>query len=254
MRLKGKTALVTGAGHNLGKAIALTYAREGADLILLARGNGERLNGVARECEALGVKALPLLADVGKHEEVNHAVQLGLERFGKVDVLMNVVGIRPRHLPWEYSYEEWHDVFAVNCHSSFYLTKALVPGMIERKKGGSIVIIGGMGILTALNSNTAAMVASKASAFGLVKSLAKALGPHGIRANMIAPGTMETEVSEAERSQGGTLPQDKANMAKVAMGRFAKPQEVANVALFLASDESSYITGDRINCSGGLFI
>jgi len=83
-----------------------------ADLILLARENGERLHEVAKECESLGVKALPLLADVGKHEEVNRAVQLGLERFGKVDVLMNVVGIRPRHLPWEYSYEEWHQVFA----------------------------------------------------------------------------------------------------------------------------------------------
>jgi len=107
------------------------------------------------------------------------------------------------------------------------------PGNIERKKGGSIIIIGGMGILTALNSNTAAMIASKAGAYGLVKSLAKALGPHGIRANIIAPGTMETKISSAELSQGGTHPQDDANRAKNCHGRFGKPQEVANVALFL---------------------
>src|SRR6202008_3996727 len=98
MRLKGKTALISGAGRNSGKAIALTFAREGADLILLARQQGDDLNRVARECESYGVQTLPLLADVGKHEEVNRVVQLGLERFGKVDVLVNAVGTRPQKL------------------------------------------------------------------------------------------------------------------------------------------------------------
>ena len=256
MRLKGKTALISGAGRNMGKAMALTFAREGADLILLARENGERLNQAAKECEALGVKALPLLTDVGKHEEVNRVVQLGLERFGKVDVLVNVVGIRPHLLPWEYSYEQWHQVFAVNLHSTFYLTKALVPGMIDRKKGGSIIVVGGMGTVTVLGPKSAAIVASKAGAYGLVKSLAKALGPHGIRANVIIPGIIESERTHSEWYQhgGASTPQTDANLAKITMGRFGKPQEVANVALFLASDESSYITGDRINCSGGQFI
>jgi 3-oxoacyl-[acyl-carrier protein] reductase len=248
MRLKGKTAFISGAGRNMGKAMALTFAREGADLILLAKENGDRLNQVARECEGLGVKALPLLADVSKHEEVNRVVQLGLERFGKVDVLVNVVGIRPHLLPWEISCEQWHQAFAVNLHSSFYLTKALVPGMIERKKGGSIIIVGGMGVLTALNPKGAATTASKSGAYGLVKVLAKALGPHGIRANLLVPG-----IIDSERTGAGT-PQTDANLAKITMGRFGKTQEMANVALFLASDESSYITGDRINCSGGLFI
>src|SRR5580704_4896970 len=114
MKLKGKTALISGAGRNIGKAIALAFAREGADVILIARKRGDSLNQVAKECEDLGVKAMALLADVGKYEEVNRVVQHGLEQFGKVDVLVNAAGMRPHNLPWEYSYDEWHQVFAVN--------------------------------------------------------------------------------------------------------------------------------------------
>src|SRR5437016_2873695 len=137
MRLKGKTALISGAGRNSGKAIALTFAREGADLVLLAR-TGAEINAVDRECESLGVQALPLQADVSKHEEVNRVVQAGLERFGKVDVLVSVAGIRPKKPFWEVDDDEWQQVFAVNLHSTFYLAKALVPGMIERKRGSII--------------------------------------------------------------------------------------------------------------------
>ena len=144
MLLKDKTALISGAGRNIGKAIALTFAREGADLILLAREKGDRLNQVAKECEAFGVKALPLLTDVGKHEEVNRVVQLGMERFGKVDILVSGTGIRHQKLPWEYDYDEWQQIFAVNLHSMFFLAKALAPGMIDRGKGGSMMALGGM--------------------------------------------------------------------------------------------------------------
>src|SRR5688572_24316797 len=137
-RLQGKTALIAGASRNSGKAIALTFAREGADLIVVARKMSDELKQVARECEALGVQALPLLADVGNHEEVNHMVQLGLESFGKVDVLVSVAGMRPHRDFWEYSYDEWQQMFAVNLHSTFYLAKALAPEMM-RRKSGSIV-------------------------------------------------------------------------------------------------------------------
>lgn len=250
MRLKGKTALISGAGRNIGKSIALTFAREGADLILLARERSESLNEVARECASLGVNALLLLADVGKHEEVNRVVQLGLERFGKVDVLANVAALRPHNLPWEITYEQWHEVFAVNLHSLFYFTKALVPGMIKRGAGGSIMALGGMAAMTASNPTTGATVASKHGLHGFIKSLARALGPHGIRANMINPGTVETERAHPEWYPSGTA-QTSSVLAATPMGRFAHAQEVANIALFLASDESSYTTGDCIGCTGG---
>src|ERR1043166_8525007 len=114
MRLKGKTVLIAGAGRNNGKAIALTFAREGADLILVARKLGDELNQVARQCEDFGVKTLPILADVGNHEEVNRVVHLGLERFGNIDVLVSVASLRPQGPFWEVSYDEWQQVFAVN--------------------------------------------------------------------------------------------------------------------------------------------
>ena len=255
MRLEGKTALISGAGRNLGKAIALAFAREGADVILIARERGDSLNQVAKECEGLGVKALPLLADVGKHEEVNRAAQRGLETFGKVDVLMCVAGIRPHKLPWEYSYEEWLQVYAVNVHSTFYLVKALVPGMIERGKGGSIIALGGMAAMTAMHGKSAAHTSAKHGLYGLIKSLAKALGPHGIRANLLNPGTIESERLNPEwyAATGGT-PQTSAVLAGTPLGRYGKSQEVADAALFLASDESSYITGDRILCNGGQYM
>jgi 3-oxoacyl-[acyl-carrier protein] reductase len=112
-QLQGKTALVAGAGRNNGKAIALAFAREGADLILIAREKKAELDQVAHDCEKLGVKVLPLLADVSEHEQVNRMVQQGLDHFGKVDVLMSVAGRRAHQDFWQISYEEWHKTFAV---------------------------------------------------------------------------------------------------------------------------------------------
>src|SRR5450631_883014 len=110
MRFQGKTSLISGAGRNIGKAIALAFAREGADVILVAR-TGDDVKQVAKECEGSGVKALPVAADVSKHEEVNRVVQQGLQQFGKVDVLISVVGLRPHRPFWDFGYDEWLQVF-----------------------------------------------------------------------------------------------------------------------------------------------
>ena len=256
MRLKGKTALISGAGRGSGKSIALTFAREGADLILVARELGDKLREVARHCESLGVKTLPLLADVGNHEEVNRVVQQGLEKFGKVDVLVNVVGIRPHKVLWEYGYDEWQRIFAVNLHSTFYFAKALAPGMIERGKGGSIIALGGNSSLTAGPMAAGAVVASKHGLHGLIKGLAQAFGPYGVRANLLALGSIENSERRNPEWYAGTGgdPNTGDKLAKTPMGRFGTPGEVANAALFLASDESSYITGDRLCCSGGAYM
>lgn len=253
MRLQGKTALIAGAGRNNGKAIALTFAREGADLILIARKLGDELKQVAKECEGFGVQALPLLGDLSSHEEVNRLVKLGLERFGKVDVLVSVAGMRLHKPFWEISYDEWHQVFAVNLHSTFYLAKALAPAMMERGKGGSIIALGGMASLTS-QPERAHVVASKTGLYGLIKSLALELGPYGIRANLIAPSLIDNKRLNPEwyPETGGA--HTSSEISSVPLGRTGKPQEVANVALFLASDESSYITGDRIICAGGRYM
>ena len=245
MRLKGKTALISGAGRNNGKAISLTFAREGADLILVARKLGDELNQVAKECESFGVKVLPLLADVGNPEEVNRVAQLALDRFRKVDVLVNVVGIRPHKAFWEVSHDEWHQVFAVNCHSTFYWAKALAPGMMERK-GGSIIALGGASSLTATSPHSTSNVASKHGLYGFIKALAQDLGPYGVRANLIAPSHIDSERRNPQWYASSPL-----RTITPPLERKGTHQEVANVALFLASDESSYVNGDRIVCNGG---
>ena len=267
MRLKGKTALISGAGRNNGRTIALTFAREGADLILLAKQRSEELQQVARQCESLGVRTLSLLADVSKPEEVDRAVKQGLAKFGKVDVLMSVAGIRRNKLPWDFSYEEWHYIFSVNVHATFCLAKALAPGMIERRSG-SIVAMGGNSALTCSSPYTGALAASKHALFGLIKGLAQALGPYGVRANLLSLANIENEILDPESYRvigpqgevihtgtgGDPNTTDAERALRSPLRRQGKQQEVANAALFLASDESSYITGDRIICAGGIYM
>ena len=253
-QLAGKTALVAGAGRNNGKAIALAFAREGADLVLLAREKQQSLDEVAQECQKLGAKVLPLLCDVSEHEQVNRTVRQGLDHFGHIDVLMSVAGRRAHQDFWDISYEEWHRTFAVNLHSAFYLAKALAPSMIKRGKGGSIVALGGLAAVTS-QPQRAHVIASKTGLYGLIKALALELGPYNIRANLIALSTIDNVRANPEwypERKGGNYRD--ADIASVPLKRTGKPQEVANVAVFLASDQSSYVTGDRILCAGGKYM
>jgi len=252
MRFKGKTALISGAGRNMGKAIALAFAGEGADVILLSR-TGDEVKQVAKECEGVGVQALPIATDVGKHEEVDRAVQQALARFGKVDVLVSVAGMRPHYAFWDFSFEQWQQVFAVNLHSTFYLAKALAPGMIERKSG-NIVALGGQSSLTATRAHMGAVAASKHGLYGLIKAMAVDLGPYGIRANLVGVGSIETDRRNPEwYLPGENIHASSAEHDRTALKRVGTKQEIANVVLFLASNESSYITGDCIVCTGGRY-
>ena len=264
MRLAGKTALIAGASRNIGKTIALTFAREGANVVPMASRMSDELKQVARECEALGVQALPVAADVSDHEQVNRAAQQALERFGNVEVLVSVAAIRPHKPFWEIDYDEWHKVLAVNLHSTFYLAKALAPAMMKAGKGGSIVALGGMASLTA-QPKRAHVIAAKTGLYGLIKALALELGPYGIRANLLAPGLIVTERRNPEwYKEGGGVPlgmiSSKSDGTPIGreegtpLNRKGTPQEVANAVLFLASDESSFITGDRMICAGGRYM
>jgi 3-oxoacyl-[acyl-carrier protein] reductase len=251
--LEGKVALVAGAGRNNGKAISLAFAREGADLVLVARERKEALDEVAHECEKLGSKVLALIADVSDHEQVNGLVKQGGDKFGKIDVLMCCAGRRAHQDFWQISYEEWHRTFAVNLHSAFYLAKAVAPGMMERKSG-SIVALGGMASITS-QPQRAHVIASKTGLFGLIKALALELGPYNVRANLIALSLIENVRANPEwypERGGGSYPE--GEVSGIPLRRLGKPQEVANVAVFLASDQSSYVTGDRIICCGGKYM
>ena len=253
MLLKGKTALIAGAGRNNGRAIALAYAREGADLILISRKRKEELDEVVKECESLGAKVLPVLADCSKPEEVNRFVQQGLDRFGKIDISVSVAGIRRHKDFWTISYEEWLEVFAVNLHSTFLLAKAIAPSMMQRKSG-SFIALGGLASMTA-QPQRAHVVASKTGLYGLIKSLAYELGPYNVRANLIALSLIVNKRLNPEwYPEGNGDPRTQAESDSTPLRREGSREEVANVALFLGSDMSSYVTGDRIICAGGKYM
>jgi 3-oxoacyl-[acyl-carrier protein] reductase len=251
MDLEGRTVLVAGAGRNSGRQIALALAREGADLVLVARQRKEQLDAVVAECEALGAKVVALLADLTVPEEVDAAVAAGEAGLGPIDTLVSVLAIRPHHHLVDTPVEEWHEVFAVNLHSTFYLAKALVPGMVERGFG-SIIVLGGVASLRAQPMRPG-VVASKFALLGLVKSMALDLGVHGIRANMVAPGFIENERANPEwypEAQGGTT-HTPEEIARTPLRREGRATEVAEAVLFLASGRSAFITGESIACSGG---
>jgi 3-oxoacyl-[acyl-carrier protein] reductase len=252
-QLEGKIALVGGAGRNNGKAIALAFAREGADLVLVARERKQELEEVAQACTQLGAKVLPLWGDLAEHEQVERIVRQGLDQFGQIDILMSVAGRRAHQDFWQISYEEWHKTFAVNLHSTFYLAKALVPSMMQRRSG-SIIALGGLAAMTA-QPQRAHVVASKTGLYGLIKAMAYELGPYGVRANLIALSNIENVRANPEWYPEKVNGQySAADVAAVPLRRLGKPQEVANVAVFLASEQSSYVTGDRIVCAGGRYM
>ncbi|MBM3225377.1 MAG: SDR family oxidoreductase [Candidatus Tectomicrobia bacterium] len=254
MRLRGKTALITGASRNIGRTIALAFAREGANLLLNTRSNQGELKAVAEECEGLGVRVLPVLADVADADQVARMVEHGTQHFGAIDVLVSNAAIRPHKPITETSIAEWHQVMGVDLHAAFYLCKALAPSMIARRTG-SIIAIGGLSSLTG-RPDTAAVTAAKTGLLGLIRALAAELGPHGVRANMVMPGLMDTERRYPEwYPEFQATPRGSAEHVKgIPLGRQGRPEEVAHACVFLASDESSYITGDRILCMGGRFI
>jgi 3-oxoacyl-[acyl-carrier protein] reductase len=254
MKLEGRTAFVTGASRNIGRAIALAFAAEGADLVLNTRVNREELEAVAAECRKAGVRAVPVLGDIANAAAVDAMVKQGLAELGAIDVLVSNAAIRPHTSVTETSLEDWHRVIGVNLHSAFYLARAIVPGMKERGRG-SIIAIGGQSSLTG-RPNTAAVTAAKTGLLGFVRALAAELGPFGIRANMVIPGTMDTERRYAEwypefRQAPPGAPEQ---LKQIPLGRLGRPEEIAEACVFLASDASAYITGDTIRVMGGRVI
>ena len=254
MRLEGKTALITGASRNIGREVALTFAREGADLLLNTRSSQEELESVAAQCRELGVNTHTVLGDVSDPERVSQMVQEGIDALGKIDVLVNNVAIRPHRPVLDVTNEEWHHVFATNLDSAFYLIKAVLPGMIERKSG-SIIALGGQAAITG-RPETATVTAAKSGLLGLIRAVAAEMAPHNVRANMVNPGSTDTqrlnpewypEFQAVERGSG-------EHVQSIPMGRQGTVQDIANACLFYASDESAYITGDRINVVGGRYI
>ena len=243
--LEGKVAVVTGAARGIGKAIALKFAAEGADVAFTDLVIDE--NGKATEAEiaALGVRAKGYASNAANYEDTHNVVAEILKDFGRIDILVNNAGITRDGLMMRMDEKQWDAVITVNLKSAFNFIHAVTPIMM-RQKGGSIInmasVVGVSG-----NAGQANYSASKAGMIGLAKSIAKELGSRGVRANAIAPGfiitDMTAQLSEEVRD---------AWAKQIPLRRGGTPEDVANVATFLASDLSSYVTGQVIHCCGGM--
>ena len=243
--LEGKVAIITGAARGIGRAIAEKFADNNASLALISR--SQKVFEVVEELKKKGVKVVGYQLDVSDFAKCQEVGKQIIEEFGRVDVLVNNAGITRDTLLLRMSEQDWDDVIRVNLKSVFNMTKAVMSQMI-RQRSGSIInmssVVGRGG-----NAGQANYSASKAGIIGFTKSIAKELGARNIRSNAIAPGFIETDMTKA-------LPEDvrKNWIQSIPLRRAGTPDDVANVALFLASDLSSYITGQVINVCGGIDI
>lgn len=255
MRLRNKIALITGGGRGLGKAIALRFAEEGADIAICSRSLKE-LKEVAAEIEKLNRRVLVLKVDVSEERQVKKLIDSTLKKFGQIDILVNNAGKCSFTPVLEMSYADWATIINTNLNSAFLFSKAVLPQMIERRYG-KIINISSIAGLKA-SALIAAYCASKAGLISLTQSLAAEVGPMGIYVNAIAPGSVETKMLEEVLSTGTIkmgMSDEKAFKDllanSTALRRLATASEVANAALFLASEESSGVTGETITVSAG---
>ena len=251
MRLKDKVSLITGASRGIGKAVALTFAKEGSDIIVNYAKSKDKAEEAVNEITKMRRRAVALQADVASRNEVFGMVGEAIKEFGKIDVLVNNAGIIRRTTSiLEASKDEWEEVLGVNLLGTYYCMQAVTPHMIKRRYGKIINVSSIAGIGTTVGGQVA-YAPSKAAVIILTKKLAYELGPHNINVNAIAPGLIKTEILSVGRSEGELkkLLEEKTNLT--ALRRVGEPQDIANVALFLASDESSFITGQVMVADGG---
>lgn len=243
--LKGKVAIITGSGRGIGKAIAMKLAENGADIVINDILGSDYADDTKKEIEALGVKAIVVRGDVRKTEDVENLVSETMNAFGRIDILVNNAGITRDGLMLRMSEEDWDMVLDINLKGAFNCIKAVARPMMKQRCGSIINIASVVGVMG--NAGQANYTASKAGLIGLTKTVAKEFSSRNIRANAVAPGFIESHMTDV-------LTEEVKNQYfdAIPLSRFGKVEDVAKAVLFLASDLSSYITGQTINVDGGL--
>ncbi|WP_026475969.1 3-oxoacyl-[acyl-carrier-protein] reductase [Alkaliphilus transvaalensis] len=245
MNLSGKNALVTGGSRGIGRSIALALAGAGANVVINYTSNATAAEAVVKEIEALGVKGLAVKGNISNGDEVNEMINQIEEVFPQIDILINNAGITKDNLIIRMKEEEWDAVMDVNLKGTFLATKAVARKMIKQKHGKIINISSVVGVMG--NPGQANYCASKAGVIGFTKALAKELAGKGINVNAIAPGFIDTDMtavlSDNVKDQ---------MLSHIPLKRYGKPEDIANLILFLSSDLSNYITGQVIHVDGGM--
>jgi len=246
LKLTGKVALVTGAAQGIGRAIALLLARNGADIVV-SDINLEKAEETAKEIRAIGPKATAVKVDVSNLSDVERMVEAIIEKLAKIDILVNNAGITRDKLILRMTEDDWDAVLGVNLKGTFNCTKTVVRHMAKQRSGKIVNIasvVGEMG-----NAGQANYSASKAGVIGLTKTIAREYAQRGINVNAIAPGYIETPMTDA-------LPEKAKEELKklIPMERLGKPEDVAEAVLYLVCEESSYITGQVLNVNGGIYM
>ncbi len=245
--LSGKVALVTGAGRGIGREIALTLAQYGADVIVNYNGSEEKAKEVVQEIEKMGKKAVAVKCTVDDYEMCGKMITDMLAEFGHIDILVNNAGITRDNLVIKMTEEDFDDVIATNLKGTFNTIKHMYRPFIKQKSGKIINLTSVTGILG--NAGQANYAASKAGVIGLTKSMARELASRSITVNAVAPGYIDTDMTQAMTDAA-----KEATLAQIPLKRVGTPKDIAETVAFLASDKASYITGQVISVDGGMAI
>ncbi|ADC48140.1 3-oxoacyl-(acyl-carrier protein) reductase [Alkalihalophilus pseudofirmus OF4] len=243
--LQGKVAVVTGASRGIGRAIALELAKNGANIVVNYAGSVAKAEEVVASCKELGVDALAVQADVANSESVQAMIKESIEAFGRVDILVNNAGITRDNLLMRMKEDDWDAVIDTNLKGVFNCSKAVTRQMMKQRYGRIINVASVVGILG--NAGQANYVAAKAGVIGLTKTMARELANRNILVNAVAPGFITTDMTDE-------LTEDmKAQMlGQIPLGALGKPEHIASVVRFLASDDAAYMTGQTLNVDGGM--
>lgn len=242
---RGKTVLITGASRGIGAQIARRFAESEANVVVNYVNSSEKANDLVKEIESLGGKALAIQADVAKFSDAERLVTETISKYGKIDVLVNNSGITRDNMMLRMKEEDFDDVINVNLKGTWNMCKHITRHFLKNREGSIINITSVVGLIG--NPGQANYVASKSGIIGLTKSLAKEFGSRNIRVNAIAPGFIETDMTDK-------LPEElKENYLKqIPLNRLGKPDDIANLCVFLSSDKGNYITGQVISVNGGM--
>ncbi len=247
MEFEGNVAVITGSNQGIGRTIALTLAEAGADIVAVDLFKNEQTDQLVQEISKMGRTCLPLQADVSKEEDVNTFIKDTLAQCKRIDILVNNAGITKDGLMMRMKADDWSKVIDVNLSSMFYCTKAVAKPMFKQRSGKIVMIssiIGAMG-----NAGQVNYAASKAGAIGLMKSVAKEFSARGIRVNAVAPGFIESAMTQALSEDVRT-----AYLDAIPLKEFGSAQDIADAVKFLVSDQARYITGQVLHVNGGLYM